>query len=122
MHTTLAWFEIPTLEFERAKSFYEHVLDGEIKLMESPETLYGFLPFDPEKGGVSGSIVADKNHTPSPGGPRIYIDAGNQMELILSRVAPAGGKVLLPKTDTGGNGFFALFEDTEGNQIGLHSQ
>jgi predicted enzyme related to lactoylglutathione lyase len=34
----------------------------------------------------------------------------------------AGGKVLLTKTEIGGGrGFFAYFEDTEGNRVGLHS-
>lgn len=122
MHATLAWFEIPTIEFERAKEFYEHILDGEISLMETPDTTYGFLPFTPEKGGVSGSIVYNADHKPSNDGVRIYIDAGDQMEVILGRVIPAGGSVILPRTDTGGNGFFALFQDTEGNLIGLHSQ
>jgi predicted enzyme related to lactoylglutathione lyase len=31
------------------------------------------------------------------------------------------GKILLPKTAIGHNGFMAHFTDTEGNKVGLHS-
>lgn len=44
-------------------------------------------------------------------------DVGNE----LGRVEHSGGKVLMPKTSIGENGFIAHFMDTEGNRIGLHS-
>ena len=40
---------------------------------------------------------------------------------MLDRVEGAGGKVVMPKTSIGENGFMALFLDTEGNKVGLHS-
>ena len=39
----------------------------------------------------------------------------------LAQVEKAGGKIVMPKTSTGGNGFMALFKDTEGNRVALHS-
>ena len=40
----------------------------------------------------------------------------------LARVVTAGGSIVVPKTDIGeGFGYFALFIDTEGNRVGLHS-
>lgn len=39
---------------------------------------------------------------------------------ILDWVEGAGGDVLLPKTKIGGDrGFYAYFEDSEGNRVGL---
>jgi uncharacterized protein len=44
------------------------------------------------------------------------------LALMLARVVPAGGSVLVPKTEIGNDfGFFAHFVDTEGNKLGLHS-
>ena len=54
----------------------------------------------------------------------IYLDCGDDLELPLSKIEDAGGKVLLPKTKNGANGefgFIAHFIDSEGNRIGLHS-
>ncbi len=39
----------------------------------------------------------------------------------MARVADAGGKVALPKTDIGAPGFIAILVDTEGNRVGLHA-
>jgi len=36
-------------------------------------------------------------------------------------VEQAGGKVTMPKTGIGPNGFMAFFVDTEGNQMAMHS-
>jgi predicted enzyme related to lactoylglutathione lyase len=39
----------------------------------------------------------------------------------LSRVEAAGGSVVMPKTSIGENGYMAIFLDTEGNRVALHS-
>jgi hypothetical protein len=55
-------------------------------------------------------------------GTTVYLDGGNDLSVPFSRVENAGGKVILPKTAIGENrGFIALFIDTEGNKVGLHS-
>lgn len=42
---------------------------------------------------------------------------------MLGRVEKAGGKVVLPKAAiTPELGYFAMFTDTEGNRVALHSQ
>lgn len=48
--------------------------------------------------------------------------AVSDIEATLDKVVKTNkGKVLLPKTDIGEYGFYALFEDTEENRIGLHT-
>jgi len=43
-------------------------------------------------------------------------------QIILDKVEKNGGKIVTPKTPhADGNGYFALFLDSEGNRIGLHS-
>jgi predicted enzyme related to lactoylglutathione lyase len=60
---------------------------------------------------------------PSHFGSRVYFSADSGVDDWLSRVEAAGGKTLVGKTPIGGGrGFFAYFEDTEGNRVGLHGK
>ncbi len=43
------------------------------------------------------------------------------IEATLAKVAAGGGRTPVPKTDIGQYGFFAIFADTEGNRVGLHT-
>jgi predicted enzyme related to lactoylglutathione lyase len=41
---------------------------------------------------------------------------------VLGKVAEAGGKVIMEKTNIGQNlGYWAIIHDTEGNRVALHS-
>ena len=117
MVSTLNWFEIPATNFARAKAFYAKVLD--VQIQDDPNRPYAYLPSDP--GGFGGAIGYGENFVPSITGTTIYLDGGNDLSIPLSRVENAGGKIILPKTAIGNNGFIALFIDTEGNKVGFHS-
>lgn len=54
-------------------------------------------------------------------GSLVYLNGGDDLGFPLSKVEAAGGRILLPKTAIGANGFMAHFTDTEGNKVGLHS-
>jgi len=114
------WFEIPVIDFERAKTFYETVLGRPIESMSMGPVTMGMLSSDPE--GVGGAIVKGDGGAPSQQGTTIYLNGGDDLAPILGRVESAGGKIAVPKTEIGNNfGFFAHFVDTEGNKVGLHS-
>jgi hypothetical protein len=51
----------------------------------------------------------------------IYLNGGDDLGIPLSKVEAAGGKIIMPKTSIGNNGFMAHIADTEGNKIALHS-
>lgn len=122
MVTTLNWFEIPASDFKRAKAFYAKVLDVQIQDDSNPNMQYAYLPSETDKGGFGGAIAGGENYIPATTGTTVYLDGGNDLSAPLSRVESAGGTILLPKTAIGGNrGFIALFIDTEGNKVGLHS-
>lgn len=122
MVTTLNWFEIPASDFKRAKAFYAKVLDVQIQDDPNPNMQYAYLPSETDKGGFGGAIAGGENYIPATTGTTVYLDGGNDLSAPLSRVESAGGTILLPKTAIGGNrGFIALFIDTEGNKVGLHS-
>lgn len=87
-----------------------------------PDMQMAMFPEDQE--AVSGAVIgASENHQPGANGPRVYLNGGNDLSTILDRVEPAGGTVIVPKTEISPeHGFFGLFADPEGNMIGLHSQ
>ncbi|MBO6517114.1 MAG: VOC family protein [Bacteroidia bacterium] len=122
MTNAINWFEIPVLDFERAKKFYSEVLGQEVVDHPMPEFKYGILPYDQEAKGVGGAIIEAKDmQKPSADGTTIYLNGGDDLSAPLSRVEAAGGKVIMPKTSIGENGFMAQFIDTEGNKLALHS-
>jgi len=116
----LSWFEIPATNFERARAFYEAVLERPIEPMVMGPSTMGFLSSDPD--AVGGAIVSGEDVAPSGQGTTVYLNGGDDLAPMLARVEKAGGSVVVPKTEIGNDfGFFALFIDTEGNKVGLHS-
>lgn len=120
MTNSINWFEIPATDFARAKKFYETLLDAEIQMMPHPTMQYGILPGDMQHG-VTGGLVQGEGFEPSAKGVIIYLNGGDDLAIPLAKVEPAGGKIVLPKTSIGENGFMAQFIDTEGNRMALHS-
>ena len=120
MTNAINWFEIPVTDFERAKKFYGNLFNAEIQEMPHPEYRYGMLPADMENG-VGGGLVQGPGFEPSDKGPLIYLNGGDDLSGPLSRIEAAGGKIVLPKTSIGPNGFMAHFIDSEGNKMALHS-
>ncbi|MBK6507327.1 MAG: VOC family protein [Ignavibacteria bacterium] len=122
MANALNWFEIPVTDFPRAKKFYETVLGSTIHEMQMGPSLMGFFPMGEDQSGVGGAIVKAEDCEPSDKGSLIYLNAGPDLSDALGRIESAGGKVIVPKTMiTEEYGFFAMFLDTEGNKVGLHS-
>lgn len=120
MTNAVNWFEIPVTDFTRAKKFYETLLGAEIMEVPFPNGKYGMLPADMEKG-VGGGLVQGEGFEPSDKGTIVYLNGGEDLSGSLSRVEQAGGKIVMPKTSIGQNGFMAIFIDTEGNKVALHS-
>lgn len=116
----VSWFEIPVVDFERARAFYQAVLGRHIEPMVMGPITMGMLAADPTV--VGGAIVAGEGCVPAAVGTTVYLNGGDDLAVMLARVPGAGGSVIVPKTDIGsGFGFFAYFMDTEGNKVGLHS-
>lgn len=117
MNSIIALVEIPATNFERAKAFYESVFQVEIKGFDSPEEKMGFFP------SRDVAISFSKDIKPSKDGTLISFQAFGKMDKVISRIMEHGGTILKPKTNIEGEGMgsFALFEDTEGNRVGLHT-
>lgn len=121
MKNALNWFEIPVKNYARAKAFYETILDVTITDMPNPSMKYGMIPATMDKGSVGGGLVEGEGFEPSMNGSIIYLNCQPDLNVALSKVEAAGGKIIFPKTSIGGNGFMAHVVDTEGNKVGLHS-
>ena len=117
----VSWFEIPTADFGRAKAFYSTIFDFEMPEMPMGPTRLGILLHESD-GGIGGAIIEDPNQSPGASGARVYLSGGTDLAVVLARVESAGGVVVVSKTEIApGMGHFALFRDTEGNVLGLHS-
>lgn len=114
------WFEIPAYNFERAVSFYSQIYAIE---MDSTEINGYSMAFFPAKNGIGGAVVTGEGCTSNTTGPLLYLNGGKDLDVVLSRVEPAGGRVIMGKTlINDAVGYFALFMDTEGNRLALHSK
>ena len=88
--------------------------------MEIPGIKMGILPYENQE--VTGVIVEGEGYQPFAEGTTIYWNAGDDLQIILDRVPENGGTILVPKTPhADDSGYFAMFLDTEGNRMGLHS-
>ncbi len=121
MANAINWFEIPAKKIDRAISFYETVLDLKINLVPHPTKKYGVFTADMEKGHIGGALAEGEDCEPSMTGSLVYLNGGDDLSFPLSKVEKAGGKIVMPKTSIGDNGFIAHFIDTEGNKVALHS-
>lgn len=122
-HTTnsLNWFEIPANDLQRSKDFYETIFEITMELNSMDDSEMAFFPWKAGSGKATGAVVQSDQHKPSTDGTIVYLNANPAMDEIVARVEEAGGKVLMPKTSIGENGHIAFIMDTEGNNIGLHS-
>lgn len=121
MKNAISWFEIPVTDFARAKKFYEAIYDQKVVEMDMDGTQYGMLPYDNENDGVGGGLIKSDNEKPTATGVLIYLNGGEDLSTPLAKVEENGGKILVPKTNIGPNGFMAQILDSEGNRIALHS-
>lgn len=118
--SAVLWFDVPTLNFERALKFYSEILGEELKVQDYQGQKLGFFPMD-KKGEVGGDLVPPgKEHIPSKKGQRVYLNCTGKLDEVIGKVKKAGGKIVTPKFSIP-DADIAIIEDTEGNVIGLCS-
>ena len=116
----VSWFEIPAVNFEQAVSFYNHIYTIEMERIVTNDYTMAFFPTD---DGIGGAVVAGPSSVPSDAGPLIYLNGGDDLNTVLNKVVEAGGRIVMEKTLISDEvGYFAIFIDTEGNKLALHSE
>lgn len=124
MNSAISWFEIPSTNLARAQKFYETIFGINLIPMDTPNIKMLMFPVDDPMTGIGGAVVDSGGfHNPSAtDGPLIYLNGNPDVQGVLDKVEAAGGKIIVPKTLISPEyGHMAVFIDTEGNRIGLHS-
>ncbi len=116
-----AWFEIPVLDLERARRFYEALLGVQLREeVMGPSRMAIFPSAAPACGGC---LCAMEGYAPSEQGAVVYLTTVHDVQQHLERAVKLGGAVLWPKTALPeGMGYFAQIRDCEGNRVGLYSR
>ncbi len=119
--SAVTWFEIPSVNLDRATRFYEDVLGVKLKPDAMGPTMK-FAIFPADKGQPTGCIMHADGYRPSAEGTTVYLNLRDDLAKPLGKVEKAGGKVLVGKTALPENmGFYAQFLDSEGNRVGFFS-
>lgn len=124
MNNAISWFEIPSVDIERAAKFYETIFNVQLQPLDLVQIKMRMFPIDDPMTGIGGAVVYAKGfyETSDTAGPLIYLNGNPDVQNILDKVEAAGGKIVVPKTMISPeHGYMAVILDTEGNRIGLHS-
>lgn len=113
------WFELFVTDFDRAKKFYETILQTPLK-ESAADCRMAMFPFD-MANGVGGCLTHRPELVSGPGGTLVYLNVEGDLDGVIGRIPKAGGAVLKPRMSIGEHGFIAIFKDIEGNVVGLHS-
>lgn len=119
----VGWFEIPVSSMDRAVKFYEAVFGVKLYVDEYGPILMGWFPHDEKKPGAGGSLVYNEDfYKPSTDGTLVYFSSVD-VAIEVGKIENAGGKIIQGKTLISDDvGYMALFVDTEGNRVALHSK
>jgi predicted enzyme related to lactoylglutathione lyase len=124
----VVWFEIYVQDTERARKFYEAVLNVKMGKLDTagiessahPGMEMWAFPRNMNGPGATGALVR-MSGVPSGGNSVLVYFSCGDCAVEAGRVVKAGGRVQREKIAIGQHGFIALAFDTEGNMFGLHS-
>lgn len=112
------WFEIPVEDMQRAKTFYDSIFGIDIAVMDFGGFHMGIFPHHQ----IGAALCKGDAYKPSQDGLLVYFNANPDLATVLARIEAAGGKIIRDKTIISPeHGHMALFIDSEGNRLALHS-
>lgn len=118
-------FEIPVDNVEKARSFYGEIFGWKLQDWPMPDgSVYVGVHTTPidestrqplKPGAINGGIM---QRTSIAKAPIVAVNVAS-IDDKIALITKAGGKVLMPKVDMMGMGFYAYICDPAGNVIGL---
>jgi uncharacterized protein len=115
-----SYVAIPTENFDRAFNFYFEITNGLIN--RNPNVPFPMAYFIDKENKDIGHLFQLPNFKPSSDGPIVYLEVAKGLNDTLVKIEKARGKIVMPKTlISPAKGYWALFMDTEGNKLALHS-
>ena len=116
---SVAWFELPVRDLDRAIAFYNAVFQTGLVLESGgPNPMAMF----PTQGGAEGPGVSGHLYPGTPAadgrGPTVHLNVPGRIEEAIERCIGAGGRMVGPVIEIP-PGRFAYAIDLDGNSIGL---
>src|SRR5206468_3901266 len=111
---SIAWFEIPVDNPERAKAFYSNLFGWKINPFPGSGDYWHI-----DTGGADASpdgALKKRKHPQEPVVNYVSVDSVNK---FADKIAKLGGKISMAKTAVPQMGYFAVCQDTEGNPLGI---
>jgi predicted enzyme related to lactoylglutathione lyase len=121
MDHTVVHFEIPADDVEKLRKFYSELFGWKIEKMPGPVEYYGIetVPVDakgmPERPGVNGGMMKKQYPEHKP----VNYIAVESVDEYVKKIEVLGGRVIVPKMEVPGIGWWALALDPEGNQFAI---
>ena len=112
-HGDITHIEIPADDVARATAFYSGLFGWDIR--ESPG--YEGYPMWQAPNRISGGAIEARGGNLQV--PRSYVEV-DSIDQTLARVGELGGRTIQEKTEVTPTSWWAAFEDSEGNQLGLY--
>jgi predicted enzyme related to lactoylglutathione lyase len=120
MSSPIVHIELPANDTKAASEFYSNLFGW--KIDHDPN--FDYYQFRPESGPGGGFVnpspATEMNIAYEPGKVLVYV-ASDDIEASLAKAESLGAKTVLPKTEIPGVGWFAVFSDPTGNNIGLYT-
>src|SRR5690606_10597912 len=110
MANQVNWFEIPVSDLDRAQKYYRNVFAYEFDVTEGARATLAMFSGDASATGATGALVDGPGNTPAQTGTFVYFACADLIN-EMKKIAPTGGKVLMPTTAIGQRGFIAQFID-----------
>ena len=113
----IGWFEIYVNDFEKSKDFFNLLFGWEFNLSQSSGAHYWNI-FTGENS-IGGGLM--KKAIPEHSGQSVvlYVET-DDIKATLDKAVSLGGSIVMPKTLINEKaGYFGLFNDIDGNVIGL---
>lgn len=109
---TVVHIEFSAKNLEAAAKFYNQLFGWKVEQM--PEMNYA--TFEAE-GGSGGGFSPINDQNPA-GTVLVYIET-DDIDASLAKAKSLGGKIITPKQEIPGMGWFGIFADPTGNHVGL---
>jgi predicted enzyme related to lactoylglutathione lyase len=118
---TIVHFEIPADNVEKLRKFYSKLFGWKIEKTPGPIEYWMIqtVPIDkkgmPIRPGVNGGMMKRQQPEHKP----VNYIAVESVDEYTKKIEALGGKVLVPKMEVPGIGWWALALDPEGNQFAI---
>ena len=121
MDHTIVHFEIPADDVKKLRKFYSELFGWKIEKMPGPVEYWGIatVPVNekgmPQRPGVNGGMMKRQNPEHKP----VNYIAVESVNEYVKKIEALGGRVIVPKMEVPGIGWWALALDPEGNQFAI---